>query len=119
MEKLYKLKKDARHFFQGSTLYDDVSKDIQPQKWWDDKGIHPLLLDEVSLVYVDYGHESVSESGIVSRTIKGWSNPEKSSKYNFAIVVSDPGGDVYRSVKIEEVMDQIQLVLDKYFKSRY
>jgi len=119
MEKLYKLKKDARHFFQGSTIYDDVSKDIQQQKWWDDRGIHPLLLEEVPLVYVSYGHESVSQSGTISRDLKGWSSPDKSSHYNFSIKVSDPDGKIYRDVKIEEVMDHIQLVLDNYFKSKY
>lgn len=120
MEKLYKLKKDARHFFQGSTLVDvSLAREIKPLEWWEDNNIHSLLLDEIPLVYVSYGHERVSDSGIVSRDLKGWSGPEKSSKFNFTILVSDPEGAVYKDVKIEEVMDQIQWVLDKFFKSRY
>lgn len=119
MEKLYKMKKDARHFFQNSLEHKDHSSEIKPLKWWEENSIHPALLDEVPLVYVSYGHERVSELGTISRDLRGWSSPDKSSRYNFTIICSDPDGYIYQNIKIEEVMDQIQGVLDKYFKSHY
>lgn len=105
----YKLKKEARQFFE-----EKLHKEIKPLKFWNEETISERLLDEVDKVYVDYGIKA-SES----RTdLCGWSsnNGEPNAHFEFTVRVNDMPNDDYKNVKIADVMDEIQKVLNKHFK---
>ena len=104
MEK-YKLKVDARRFFN-----DKYYKLNEPLEYWDKLKIPIQLLDEVDLVYVDYGIKT-NES---SQTLCGYKL--EYSHFNFKLVLDNITYKKYNSVEIHKLMDEIQKVTNKYFK---
>ena len=109
METKYKLKVDARKFFTK-----EYSRHIEPIRFWESVNIHINLLDEVDTVYVDYGHESVLESGTKTSSLSGWN--KDFADFRFAIKFPEMKHDQYEKVKIHELMDEFQKVANRYFK---
>lgn len=67
------------------------------------------------MVYVDYGVKT-SPNGY---NLSGWSsnNGNPKAHFEFTVNVLDIEIRSYESVKVAEVIDEIQKVLNKYFKS--
>lgn len=105
----YKLKKEARQFFE-----ENLHKEIKPLQFWLDERISERLLDEVDKVYINYGIKT-SES---AAQLCGWSsnNGEPNAHFHFTVIVDDMSLNDYKNIEIAEVMDEIQKVLNKYFK---
>lgn len=108
--KKYKLKADARKFFKK-----DFSTQVKDLIWWNKNLISEELLDECSMVTVEYGHKR-NES---YTTLSGWDGNTKEAKFEFTVKVLDMENKDYTGVKVCCVMDEIQKVLDKYFKYHY
>ena len=99
----YKLHKDARQFFLK--FFDKT----EPIDWWTKQGVPIEVLVEAPKVHVLYGHK------IDNTTIlKKWRN--KKTQMNFTVVVDDTELKEHDNIRISDVMDHIQNVLDKYFK---
>lgn len=111
MKRKYKLKKEARQFFDKK--YHTV---IHTGKYWEELNIHENLLDEVEKVYVDYG---IRASPIAS-VISGWSSNEgePTAEFHFTLKVNDISSKKYEQVSIPELMDEMQKVVNKFF-NRY
>jgi hypothetical protein len=107
----YKLKKEARQFFE-----DKYHQEIKEISFWKDLCIPIQLLDEVDIVYVDYGHESILTSGTKTSSLKGWSREGKRAEFRFSLQVNDIEISDYEKVDIVELMDEIQKVTNSYFK---
>ena len=105
----YKLKKEARQFFD-----EKYHTKIYPLSIWEKELISINLLDEVENVYVDYGVKTSPNSSNLS----GWSSNDGNPKahFEFTVNVLDIENRSYESVKVAEVIDEIQKVLNKYFK---
>ncbi len=105
----YRLKKDARQFFDEK-FHDKISS----LEFWEKEIISINLLDEVENVYVEYGIKS-SENGT---SLKGWGdgygNPK--AQFHFTVNVKDISCKKYDTVKIPELMDEMQKVLNRFFK---
>lgn len=104
----YKLKKEARQFFE-----EKFHKEVKPLKYWESLIISERLLDEVDKVYIEYGKK------IGDRTeLCGWSSNDgyPVARFEFTVYVNDMSDTNYENVKVSDVMDEIQAVLNKYFK---
>lgn len=113
MELKYKLKVNARQFFNK-----ERSKDINTAEWWKKHYSIPIeLLDEVDMVYVDYGHLRILSSGTEVQDLHGWSSEGGKAHFEFTLKVLDLEYDKYKGVQIPKLMDEIQKVCNKYFKS--
>ncbi len=110
MTQKYKLKVDARKFFSK-----EYARHIEPMTFWKSVEVPIQLLDEVDLVYVDYGHESVLESGTKYSSLSGWSGQE-GAQYKFTIKVQDMKNAEYEKVNIHELMDEFQKVANRFFR---
>jgi len=106
--KKYKLKPDARKFFDEK--YNTVIETIE---WWNRKQFPIQLLDEVPAVFVRLGRQT-SEC---SRNITQYS--KDGAVFEFTVHAPDLTIQDYEKMKTHELMDEIQKVLDKYFKDRY
>lgn len=107
----YKLKIDARRFFD-----EKHHTDVCELKYWKDHEIPIQVLDEVDRVYIDLGHEYSLSTGTKSRSISGWKNDGKEAHLNFSLKVLDIEHKEYKSINVPEVMDEIQKVVNKYFR---
>lgn len=108
MEK-FKLKKDARHFFKK-----DLSEKIEKLDWWKKIGIPIELLDEVDVVYIEFGNEE--RPGFVS--CRGWSGKNNEANFKFTIKVVDIEHKDYEKIDTVELMDEIQRVINEFIKER-
>jgi len=106
--KKYKLKPDARKFFD-----DKYSTEIETIEWWNRKQFPIQLLDEIPAVFVTYGRQ-VSEC---SRNISEYS--KDGAIFEFTVHAPGLTAHDYEGMKTNELMDEIQKVLNKYFKERY
>ena len=106
----YKLKKEARQFFD-----EKFHEKIYPLDVWKKEVISIKLLDEVDNVYIDFGIKS-SESGT---SLQGWcsDNGNPKAHFHFTVNVTDISNSNYESVNIPHVMDEMQKMLNKYFKT--
>lgn len=106
---LYKLKKEARQFFPG-----DLSYKTMPLERWESLIIPVNLLDEVEKVYIDFGRKDG-----IRTDLRGWSSNDGSpnAHFEFTVRVNDIENEEYKEVSIPDVMDEIQKVLNKYFKN--
>lgn len=107
METKYKLKKEVRTFFKK-----DVANDIENADFWEDKNIPIEILDEVDLVFVDYGQKEIGGHTSLQR----WSRDGGEAHFKFTVKIIDMDNKEFNSVNIPEVMDNIQLALNAYFK---
>lgn len=107
----YKLKKAARQFFDKK-----LHEEIKPLEFWNKKTISANLLDEVDKVYIDFGIKR-SES---TTDLKGWNNnnEDPNAHFHFTVYVNDMQYVDYKNIEIAEVMDEIQKVLNVYFKNQ-
>ena len=106
--KKYRLKKEARQFFDG-----ELGKEIQPIKYWNSKTIPIELLDEVERVWVVLGHENGN-----STSLDGWTSQRGGeAHFHFTIKAMDIENSDYNAVKIPELMDEIQKACNKFFKT--
>ncbi len=105
----YKLKKKARQFFD-----EKFHEKIFSLEFWQKETISINLLEEVENVYVDYGIKS-SELGT---SLKGWdsNNGNPKAQFHFTVNVNEISNKNYDRVKIPELMDEMQKVLNKFFK---
>jgi len=115
MEIKYRLKKDARQFFEKKQISTDI---YTLSKWKDVHGIPEELLEEVPRVHVSYGHERIGSTGVRSSHLGGWRSDEQMAYFQFTVWVNDVSNTDYSSIKQDEMMDEIQKVLDRYFKHR-
>lgn len=111
METKFKLKKEARQFFDVK-----YHKEIQTLKWWDSIKVHKNLLDEVELCHIDYGHTEKLSKDSSSTSLCGWTQDGKKAEFRFTLKVIDIEHSDYDKVKIAELMDEMQKVCNKYFK---
>jgi len=109
METKFKLKKEARQFF-NKDLHDDISV----LEYWEKKGIHKNLLEEVPLVHITYGHHDYYNNQIKSSSLSGWS--KEHSDFKFTIVLPELSNEDYHLVEIPRLMDEMQTVINSHFK---
>lgn len=109
MTQKYKLKVNARQFFSK-----EYARHIEPMTFWKSVEVPIQLLDEVDLVYVDYGHESVLDSGTKYNSLSGWRKEE--ADFKFTIKVQEMTSKEYNEVNIHELMDEFQKIANKFFK---
>lgn len=107
---LYRLKKEARQFFNEYT-----AKQTKPMEYWNDEKIHSNLLEKVDKVFIELG---VRDSG-TSATISGWDSNDGSpiGKFHFTVYVTNMGHDVYQNISIPDMMDEMQMVLNRFIKT--
>jgi hypothetical protein len=105
----YKLKIAARQFFDKK-FHDKV----EPLDYWHDRFINATLLDEVEKVFVELGHQ-VDD---VRTDISGWrsNHNEPKALFYFTVNVMDITSREYDQINRAEVLDEIQAVLNRYFK---
>ncbi len=103
--KKFKLKKEARQFFDK-----DYHKEINSFEFWETLKIPLPLLDEVESVYIDYGHCDKNPNGSTTR-LASWQSDGKSAQYRFTVHVQDINLTEYASVNISELMDEMQKVV--------
>ena len=111
MEKLFKLKKEARQFFS-----DNMAKKIAKIGFWENEKVHMNLLEQVENVYVDFGIKDSPNSSSLS----GWSSNDggtPTAEFRFTLKVADITNRQYRDVNIPDLMDAIQKVANKFFTS--
>lgn len=115
MKKLFRLKKDARQFFDKKFL-----TSIMPLKSWQANNVHENALEEVDKIYISYGHTDVEN---FCTQLKGWSGfaPKNSAKFFFTINVLDVESKEYEFIKdshISELMDRLQNVINDYIAEK-
>jgi predicted RNA-binding protein with TRAM domain len=103
----YRLKKEARQFFKK-----DLSENVKPIEFWVSKNIHENLLEETEKVYVEYGKWASD----VSKSLKSHDGNNKLAALEFTVFITDCPSDVYNDIPVPKVMDEIQKVLNRYFK---
>ena len=106
----YKLKKEARQFFD-----ENLHNEIKTKEFWEKQLISIALLDEVDRVYIDYGRRTSQNSA----NLCGWSSnngivPE--AHFDFTVKVSDIDYKDYVKVKPSDLMDEMQKVLNRFFR---
>ena len=108
----YRLKKDARKFFDVK-----LSKQIYSlESWQKHHGIPIELLDEVEFCYIVEGHK---ESDSLT-SLANWSSlteTQGEANIKFTIKIDDISNEDYRRIteNIHVTMDIIQKQLNKYF----
>lgn len=111
MEKKYKLKQEVRKFFTETP-----QKEIMTLEDWNKNyTVCSEILEEVPRVYV---HSGISRDEGKSYSIRGWGSSPKEAHFHFTVRVQDIECKEYEEVKIPELMDEVQKVLNKYF-TRY
>lgn len=109
----FRLKKEARQFFEQK----DFIRSILPLSVWvDHHRIPEELLEIVEPVYVSYGHERISPTGVRTANLAGWSGEEKQAHFEFTVWVNDIEAEDYGNIKVAELMDEMQKVLNRYFR---
>lgn len=109
MELKYKLKVEARQFFDEKD-----SKVVEKLEYWKDNLIPIQLLEEVDLVYIEYGQEDDSGE-IKTRTLQGWNQDPLRAHFDFTLKFRDLEYDDYKKINIPELMDKIQVVVNIFF----
>lgn len=107
----YRLKPDARKFFDKK-LHHENQKMIWWQKYY---GIPIELLDEVEMVYIDYGHSYKLESGTKTANLQGWQSDGRKARFHFTVKIDDIEHKDYDKINLADVMQEIQTVLNDYF----
>ena len=102
----YRLKKEAREFFEKH-----YHTDIKSIESWKSCCIPRQLLEKVENVYIDYGIWENPNT----LSIKSWDR-RNGGKFEFTVYVNDMTNEEYKNVNMSEVMDEIQKVLNNYFK---
>ena len=100
----FRLKKEARQFFT-----DNLSKEVKDLPYWERQGIHENLLEPVEKVFVSYG---IKKNECLTGC-SGWSCDI--SHFDFTIYVQDIGYIEHDKIKVCELMDKIQKVINSYF----
>lgn len=109
MEQKFKLKKEARAFFK-----EYLGRRIQTLESWNKDNIPIQLIEKTDLCYVYFGHDEKTEDGVHTMLNK-WESDGKCADFRFTLRIDDIEYKEYNSVEIAEVMDEIQVVLNKYF----
>ena len=106
----YKLKVEARQFFN-----DSYAKEIKDKDSWKNLGIPIELLNEVNNVYIQYGHEeNLSKSTVTS--LRSWDGHKQKAEFRFTIKVQDIDNENYNNCNIPKLMDEMQEVVNNFFK---
>jgi hypothetical protein len=106
--KKYKLKKEARDFFADK--YHTVNETLE---WWNKNLISIELLNEIPMIFVEIGRWTSECSRNVSQFSK------EGAIFEFTVHAPDLKVKDYEEMKTAELLDEIQKVLNKYFKERY
>lgn len=114
MKQLFKLKREARPFFDKKFM-----NTIMTLESWSKNGIHENALQEVEKIYLSYGHQEID----CVTHLRGWSGfaPKDQAKFFFTINVADINNSEYESVKdenISELMDRMQLVIKDFIAEK-
>lgn len=111
--KKYKLKEQARQFFD-----EQLHKEIESIEYWKKKEIPHQLLDEVPIVYIEYGHQENNKdgNGAIVKHLNSWNGDKRVGEFRFTLKVSDIGYVQADRVNISELMDAMQGVTDRFFK---
>jgi hypothetical protein len=115
MEPKYKLKKEARQFFDNQKYHTT----IQSLESWESSKIPIQLLDEVERCYVAYGHKEQLTKDLTTTSLSSWSQESNAAEFKFSLKVSDITIVQHNKVKIAELMDEMQKVANKFFKEHY
>lgn len=110
MEQKFKLKKEARQFFD-----EYLHRRTQSLESWAEANIPIQLLDKTDLCYVYFGYDEETEDRIHT-ILTQWENDGKKADFRFTLRIEDMESADYHKVKISEVMDEIQKVVNEYFK---
>jgi len=117
METKYRLKKEARQFFDKK-----LSKEIKTLESWRKEAVTSPLLEEVELVYINYGTypKRISETSGFSASLCGHKGTEKESHFEFHVIVNDVDWKDYDKINndsfIAKWMDEIQKVTNQLIK---
>lgn len=116
MQPKYKLREDAKCFFDGS-LHDK----ILPLETWKETYTVPInLLVKVRAIYLTYGIKGDS----ISTYMRGWSQDAQKNNtlgyFHFSINFRDMPFEEYERMdnKIPLLMDRIQKLIDDNFKDK-
>jgi hypothetical protein len=104
----YRLKKEARQFFD-----DKFHRYAEPMKFWTNHKIHRNLLEEVELVHIEYGHLEKADKNSQIIDLCSWENNE--AVFRFILRVNEINNYKFDAVKIAELMDEMQKVVNGYF----
>jgi hypothetical protein len=107
MEQLYRLKKEARQFFG-----EQEKGAAKPLDWWQGQCISRVLLDEVEMVYVQYGQ--VVDA--LRTSLCGHEGPKQKAHFHFTVYIEGMSDKEYDKVDVIAVMDEVQKVLNRFFK---
>jgi hypothetical protein len=102
--KNYKLRKEARQFFNFDTM-------IEPMTFWETKGVHINLLEEVSLISIEYG----KYDSTTLKSMKQHSSINNRAKFHFTINMTGLSSSDYDKLPIDLLMDEFQKVSDSFF----
>jgi hypothetical protein len=114
MEAKYKLKKEARQFFDSK-----YHTAIYPLSIWQKEGIPIQLLEEVQRVHIQSGHKKECSDGTEYTNISSWNKDRNhSSEFMFTVHVKDVKCSEHDKISVAEMMDEMQRVLNRYFKQQ-
>ena len=103
----YKLKTDARKFFEKK-----LGEKIECIEYWNKLIISKSLLDEVENVYIQYGIQNSK----TSTSLCGWNGNKKQADFRFTIMVNEIGYEDYNDCDISSLMDKMQKTVNEFFK---
>ena len=119
MEIKYRLKKEARQFFNKK-----LHKEIKTLANWNKEAVTTPLLEEVEMVYINYGTfpEKLYETRGFSASLCVHKGNEKESHFEFHFIVNDIDWKRYDLLNndsfITKWMDEIQKVSNNLIKSQ-
>jgi hypothetical protein len=111
MEQKWRLKKEARQFFEKRGF---VNNRLSLCHWMEHHKIPEELLEMVENCHVTFGHDSVSEYGTRSSSLSGWKSDGKTAHFQFTVWVGEIEQSDYRDIDINDLLDEIQKTLNRY-----
>lgn len=118
MEKKYKLKKEARQFFDSK-----LHKEVNSHDFWIKNAVTTPLLEEVGIVHIEYGSfPKELGKGSKSTSLCGHDGNKKLSHFEFTVYVNGMDWQQYEQVNdstfLAKWMDELQKTTDKLIQSK-
>lgn len=114
MEKKYKLKTAALQFFS-----EKYHTEINTLFWWNNLTVGKNLLDEVDRCYLYYGHIKELSKNTTMTSCKGWDSTKNNgqARFDFSLYITDIEKNQFEDIKTRELMDKIQLTVNKHISN--
>lgn len=107
----YRLKPELRSYFKNN-----FQTDVEPLKWWKERGVPEEILDIVEKTYITYGHKN----GELTK-LNSWSSNKTgidigTAKYNFTINIEDISNSEKDKFPLTKLMDELQKTTNNFIK---